>query len=99
LTRLAVRAQRQPVATGVQTLVGTAGRTLTAVGAGQPGQASVRSRPAERYTVRVAVAGGVVGDSQSGTGIRPTISRPGSLPGLGLTTTVSAWPGMMPTSP
>src|SRR6185369_7586585 len=57
-----------------------------------PGQASVRSRPAERYTVRVAVAGGVVGDSQSGTGIRPTISRPGSLPGLGLTTTVSAWP-------
>lgn len=34
----------------------------------------------------------------SGTGIRPTTSTPGSVPGFGLTTTVSAWPGMMPTS-
>ena len=38
-------------------------------------------------------------ENYSGTGILPTTSTPGSLPSFGLTTTVSAWPGMIPTSP
>jgi membrane-bound serine protease (ClpP class) len=42
LGRLALRAQRQPAATGVHTLVGTRARTLTPVGAGHPGQAALR---------------------------------------------------------
>jgi membrane-bound serine protease (ClpP class) len=42
LGRLALRAQRQPPATGMQTLVGTRARTLTPLGAGRPGQAALR---------------------------------------------------------